>query len=122
MLKIKRAYEPPSPEDGFRILVDRLWPRGLSKEKEEIDLWEKDITPTTEIRKEFGHIPENFPSFQEKYLKELENNSATDTFVHLLKEHLTQGNVTLVYGAKDEVHNHAIILRDYMLKKLQKLS
>lgn len=119
MLKIKRAYEAPDKEDGYRILVDRLWPRGMSKEKIKIDLWEKEITPSPEIRKEFDYVPERFPDFKEKYRTELDHNSGTPGFLSLLKDKLKEGNVTLVYGAKDEVHNHAIILRDYMQTKLK---
>lgn len=118
MLKIKRAYEIPDEEDGYRILVDRLWPRGMSKEKIKIDLWEKEITPSPEIRKEFDHVPERFPDFKEKYIKELDHNPDTPRFLSLLKDKMKEGNVTLVYGAKDEIRNHAIILRDYMQTRL----
>lgn len=118
MLKIKRAYEIPDEKDGYRILVDRLWPRGMSKEKIKIDLWEKEITPSPEIRKEFDHVPERFPDFKEKYIKELDHNPDTPRFLSLLKDKMKEGNVTLVYGAKDEIHNHAIILQDYMQTRL----
>ena len=120
MLKIKRAYEAPSEDDGFRILVDRMWPRGQTKEKAKIDLWEKKITPSPEIRDEFCHIPEKFPAFKEAYGLELDHNPDTPDFLKLLEEHLAKGNVTLVYGAKDEVNNHAVVLRDYMANRLKK--
>ena len=109
-LKIKRIYEPAEKEDGFRILVDRLWPRGLNKEKAAVDLWLKDIAPSTELRKWFAHDPEKWKEFQKKYLKELkENKEAVDT----LKAYLKKGNVTLLYAAKDEAHNEAQVLKDY---------
>jgi len=109
-IQIKRVYEKPDPKDGFRILVDRLWPRGLTKEKAAVNLWLKDIAPSTELRKWFGHDPEKWKEFQKKYLKELkENKEAVDT----LKEHLKKGTVTLLYAAKDEAHNEAEMLKDY---------
>jgi len=109
-IQIKRVYEKPDPKDGFRILVDRLWPRGLTKEKAAVNLWLKDIAPSTELRKWFGHDPEKWKEFQKKYLKELkENKEAVDT----LKEHLKKGTVTLLYAAKDEAHNEAEVLKDY---------
>jgi uncharacterized protein YeaO (DUF488 family) len=109
-IQIKRVYEKPDPKDGFRILVDRLWPRGLTKEKAAVDLWLKDVAPSTELRKWFGHDPEKWKEFQKKYLKELkENKEAVDT----LKEHLKKGTVTLLYAAKDEAHNEAEVLKDY---------
>ena len=109
-LKVKRVYETPDPKDGFRILVDRLWPRGLTKEKAAVDLWLKNIAPSTELRKWFGHDPEKWKEFQKKYRRELkENKEAVDT----LKEYLKKGNVTLLYAAKDEAHNEAQVLKDY---------
>ncbi len=109
-LKVKRIYEPVGKEDGFRILVDRLWPRGMTKEKAAIDLWLKEIAPSTELRKWFNHDPAKWKEFQKKYTKELkENHEMTDT----LKEHLKKGNVTLLYAAKDEAHNEALVLKDY---------
>ena len=109
-LKIKRIYEPVEKEDGFRILVDRLWPRGLTKEKAAIDLWLKDIAPSTELREWFAHDPEKWKEFQNKYLKELkENKEAVDT----LKGHLKKGTITFLYAAKDEAHNEAQVLKDY---------
>ena len=109
-IQIKRVYEKPDVKDGFRILVDRLWPRGLTKEKAAVDLWLKEIAPSTELRKWFAHDPEKWKEFQKKYLKELkENTEAVDT----LKEHLKKGTITLLYGAKDEAHNEAEVLKDY---------
>ena len=112
MIKIKRVYEKPEDEDGIRILVDRLWPRGLTKEKASIDLWLKDIAPGTELRKWFGHDPVKWKEFQKRYLLELEKNKKQGL---LLKNQIKKGKVTLVYGAKDEEHNEAVILKDFFL-------
>lgn len=112
-LRIKRVYEKPSEEDGKRILVDRLWPRGLTKEKAAVDLWLKEIAPSTELRKWFGHDPEKWKEFQKKYHRELKNNVEQ---VSVLKEQLTEGLVTLLYGAKDEEHNEALVLKEWLSK------
>ncbi len=109
-IKLKRVYEKPDEKDGFRILVDRLWPRGLTKEKAAVDLWLKNIAPTTELRKWFNHDPEKWKEFEKKYLKELQKNEET---VSELRAHLKKSVVTLLYGAKDEVHNEALVLKDY---------
>jgi len=107
-IRIKRVYEQPDKHDGRRILVDRLWPRGLTKEKASVDLWLKDIAPSTELRKWFGHDPEKWEAFQERYLVELKNNGEQ---VRLLKQELDKGVVTLIYGTKDEEHNEAIVIQ-----------
>ena len=109
-LKIKRIYQPKEKKDGFRVLVDRLWPRGFTKEKAAIDLWLKEIAPSTELRKWFDHDPEKWNEFQKKYKKELNENKEA---VNILKEHLKKGTVTLLYAAKDEAHNEAQVLKDY---------
>lgn len=108
-LKIKRVYEQPSKEDGMRILVDRLWPRGLSKRKASIDIWLKDIAPSTELRKWFAHDPKKWNEFRKKYLQELKDNQEQ---VSILRERLKNGAITLVYGAKDEEHNEALVLKE----------
>ena len=113
-VKIKRVYEAPNQDDGKRILVDRLWPRGLTKEKASVDLWLKDIGPTTTLRKWFNHDPEKYEEFKKRYFDELKNNKEQ---VSLLKNEIKKGPITLVYGAKDEKHNEAFVLKD-MLKKL----
>ena len=110
-IQIKRVYEKPDASDGFRILVDRLWPRGLTKEKAAADLWLKDIAPSTELRKWFNHDPEKWKEFQKKYQKELKENKEA---VSVLKEHLKQGPVTLLYAAKDEVHNEADVIKNFV--------
>jgi uncharacterized protein YeaO (DUF488 family) len=110
-IQIKRVYEKPGKEDGKRILVDRLWPRGLTKEKASIDLWLKEIAPSTELRKWFGHDPEKWREFQKRYHQELKNNESQ---VSILKEQVKKGIVTLVYGAKDEEHNEALVLTEWL--------
>ncbi len=115
-LNIKRAYIDAKPEDGYRILIDRLWPRGVTKEMAAIDEWAKEITPSTELRKWFGHKEENFDKFQDQYLEELDANPEAETFAKHCKELLTHGNVTLVYGARSATCNHAVILRDWILR------
>lgn len=111
MIKIKRVYESPDKDDGTRILVDRLWPRGLTKERADVDLWLKDIAPSTELRKWFGHDPGKWKEFIKRYQNELKGNPEP---VLKLKEQLKKGEVTLLYGAKDEEHNEAIVLKDWI--------
>ena len=108
---IRRVYEPPQTGEGLRILVDRLWPRGVRKEALEYDLWEKDIAPTPELRKWFGHAPERWETFHEKYRKELEAPDVQERLKEIVK---TAGKrkITLLYGARDPDHNHALILAD----------
>lgn len=108
-IRIKRVYERPDKHDGSRILVDRLWPRGLTKEKASVDLWLKDIAPSTELRKWFGHDPGRWEEFKKRYLAELKGNSEQ---IRLLKQELEKGVVTLVYGAKDEEHNEAVVIQE----------
>src|SRR5665213_387984 len=107
-IQLKRVYEPSSKEDGVRILVDRLWPRGLTKKKAAVDLGLKNIAPTTELRKWFGHDPARWKEFQVRYRKELR---ADKEAVDLLKQKSKEGTVTLVYGAKDQEHNEALVLQ-----------
>ena len=114
MIKIKRAYEPPQKNDGLRILVDRLWPRGIKKEDASIDHWLKAVAPSTELRKWFGHDPEKWEGFQEKYKMELkENPEALDELKGLAKKHQL---LTLVYAAKGEDHNNALVLKEILEK------
>jgi len=110
-LKIKRVYEAPESQDGVRILVDRLWPRGMTKEKAALDLWLKDIAPSTALRKWFGHDPQKWNAFRDKYRQELEANPAA---VALLKAQIKKGSVTLLYGARDEAHNEAEVLKEWL--------
>jgi len=113
-IRIKRAYEEPDREDGTRILVDRLWPRGLTKEKARVDLWLKDIAPSTELRKWFAHDPAKWAEFRSRYLEELKGNKEQ---LSLLRQEAAKGNVTLVYGAKDQQHNEAVILQTLLTAK-----
>ncbi|MFA6119250.1 MAG: DUF488 domain-containing protein [Parachlamydiales bacterium] len=112
-LNIKRAYEKPQKNDGIRILVDRLWPRGLSKKNAKIDIWLKDIAPSSELRKWFGHDPIKWIEFKKKYIKELKNNK---TSVSELELEIKKGKVTLIYGAKDTEHNNAVVIKDFLEK------
>lgn len=104
---LKRAYELPANTDGMRILVDRLWPRGLAKLKVKIDLWLKDVAPSTELRKWFGHDPEKWPEFEKRYRAELKANPALSELIALSR----QGDITLVYAARDKLHNEAVVLK-----------
>ncbi|MDK4792459.1 MAG: DUF488 family protein [Acinetobacter sp.] len=116
-IHIKRIYEHVSANDGKRILVDRLWSRGISKENAHLDLWLKEVAPSTELRKWFhAATPDHWEEFKRRYLKELETNSAVEELQHIAVKH----TVTLLYSAKDVEHNHAIILKDYLLNKEKK--
>ena len=110
-LAIKRVYEDPDKDDGIRILIDRLWPRGLSKEKAHVDLWLKEIAPSTELRKWFAHDPAKWTEFKTRYRAELKHNSEQ---LAVLKQAIAKGPVTLLYGAKDEQRNDAIVLQELL--------
>jgi uncharacterized protein YeaO (DUF488 family) len=107
MLRLKRVYEPPARSDGRRILVDRLWPRGLSKKDAAVDDWLRDIAPSTELRRWFNHEPEKWPEFERRYRHELRAHA---DLLRAVTAQATRGTVTLVYGARDEAHNDAIVL------------
>ncbi len=111
MFKTKRAYETPEPADGFRVLVERLWPRGVSKDEAALDLWLKDVAPSPELRKWFGHDPAKWGEFRRRYSKELRHHPDA---VNLLEERAAKGPVTLVYGSRDQEHNAAVALRDFL--------
>jgi uncharacterized protein YeaO (DUF488 family) len=113
-IQIKRAYEQPDAGDGERILVDRLWPRGLTKEKAKIDLWLKDVAPSTELRKWFAHDPARWTDFQSRYKAELKGNKEP---LSTLRQEAAKGTVTLIYGAKDEEHNEAVVLQRLLMAK-----
>jgi len=113
-IRIKRAYEEPDGEDGTRILVDRLWPRGLTKEKAKVDLWLKDVAPSTELRKWFAHDPAKWAEFRSRYLEELKGKKEQ---LSRLRQEAAKGAVTLVYGAKDQQHNEAVILQRLLTAK-----
>ncbi|WP_424036756.1 DUF488 domain-containing protein [Prevotella histicola] len=110
-MKIKRAYAPAEETDGYRILVDRLWPRGISKEKAKIDLWMKSVAPSSDLRKWFGHVPERFPEFTKRYKTELAESGALDDLRKVLSEH---PDATLLFAAHDEEHNNAVVLKELL--------
>lgn len=113
-LKLKRVYEAASPDDGARILVDRLWPRGISKEKAQLTDWCKNIAPAAELRKWFGHDPEKFAEFQSRYVAELDANPDAGTFRARVSELLADSDVTLLFGAKDVAHNNAVVVKEWL--------
>ncbi|GIW44326.1 MAG: hypothetical protein KatS3mg077_1608 [Candidatus Binatia bacterium] len=119
-IRVKRAYDPPAPTDGFRVLVDRLWPRGLKKETARIDLWLQDIAPSDRLRRWFGHDPKRFPVFRERYRRELEQN--TDALRQLLDVARSHPVVTLLYGTRDPLHNQAVVLREFVREQLARQS
>ncbi|HET9112131.1 MAG TPA: DUF488 family protein [Ktedonobacterales bacterium] len=111
----KRVYDMPAPEDGERILIDRLWPRGLSKERARVDLWLKDVAPSAELRTWFGHDPARFDEFRQRYEAELAREPGRAAFA-LLREHAERGRVTLVFGAQDATHSNAAVLRELLAR------
>lgn len=117
IIKIKRAYDPSEKSDGFRILVDRLWPRGLKKQTAKIDLWLKDIAPSPDLRKWYGHEPEKWFEFKKCYTKEL--NKKKDVVQTLLQSR--RRTITLVFAAKDIEYSHALILQKYLQRKLKSI-
>jgi len=113
-IKIKRVYEQPDRKDGERILVDRLWPRGLTKEKAGVDLWLKEIAPSTELRKWFAHDPEKWKSFRWRYETEIRHK---EDLIKVLKQKAREGMITLIYAARDEKHNEALVLKQFLEKE-----
>jgi len=113
-IQIKRVYDPPSKDDGLRILVDRLWPRGLSKASLKLDAWMKDIAPSNELRKRFGHHEGNWEEFKKLYFKELDEHSE---LVEQLIQKSRAGKVTLLFAAKDTERNNAVALKNYLERK-----
>jgi uncharacterized protein YeaO (DUF488 family) len=111
-IKLKRAYEPAAPDDGTRVLIDRLWPRGVRKATAAIDQWVKDIAPSTALRKWFGHDPVRWPEFRRRYAAEVYRHPEQLT---KLRDLARQGPITLVFSARDEVHNDAVALRGFLL-------
>jgi uncharacterized protein YeaO (DUF488 family) len=107
-IKVKRVYEAPSPDDGYRVLVDRLWPRGLSEEEAHVDLWIRDIAPTTELRKWYGHEPDRWAEFQERYQQELSDRGQLLDLLRDVERH--RKTLTLLFGARDEERNEAQVL------------
>ena len=121
MLRIKRVYEPAAPGDGVRVLVDRLWPRGLNKEEAHLDDWLRDLAPSDELRKWFGHDPQRFAEFQKRYERELEDDAAR-TLLDELARQAARGTVTLVFAAKDAEHNNAVVLARAIERRVRRLA
>jgi uncharacterized protein YeaO (DUF488 family) len=113
-IKIKRIYEDAAREDGFRVLADRLWPRGIARENAHIHYWAKELAPTAPLRKWFAHDPALWPEFKKKYLAELEKNSAVNEFINDCKD---RKSITLLFAGKDEDHSHVVILQNYLKQK-----
>lgn len=112
-IQIKRVYEPAEPSDGFRVLVDRLWPRGIAKERAALDLWMKDVAPSTELRRWFAHDPKRWAEFQTRYRAELKEHASD---LAELKSRARKGTVTLLFGARDVEHNEAVVLQKYLAR------
>jgi len=113
-IRTKRIYKAPEESDGIRILVDRLWPRGIKKESSEVKAWEKEIAPSNELRKWFNHEPEKYLEFRRKYMEELDTSEDAERFLEYVNEHLRSTNITLLYAAKDEEHNNVLVLKDWL--------
>lgn len=115
-VQIKRVYEDAEKTDGLRVLVDRLWPRGMSKEDAHVDEWLKEVGPSKELRQWFGHDPDKFEDFKKKYKKELKNNEEQQEELEKLKDWTKKHkkNITLVFGAKDEINNQAVVLKEIL--------
>ncbi len=112
MIRVRNAYDAPSREDGFRVLVDRLWPRGLKKEKAAVDLWLRDVAPSAGLRQWFRHDRSRWNEFRRRYARELKDKPE---MLALLRSKSTAGNVTLVFGARDREFNNAVALRDHLV-------
>ncbi|SDH34706.1 Uncharacterized conserved protein YeaO, DUF488 family [Alteribacillus persepolensis] len=117
-VQIKRIYEETKESDGERVLVDRVWPRGVSKEKAALDDWDKDVAPSSELRKWFQHDPEKFQRFAQAYKQELQSNQNSSEAFEALVEKAASHTVTLLYAAKDETYNHAVLLKDWIEQRL----
>jgi uncharacterized protein YeaO (DUF488 family) len=113
-ISIKRAYDPAQPGDGYRVLVDRLWPRGLSKATLGLDVWMRDVAPSNELRRRFHHEEGKWNEFRKQYFKELEQQPA---LVRELRQRARRGRLTLIYGARDEIHNNAAALKQYLERR-----
>ncbi|WHY87319.1 DUF488 family protein [Neobacillus novalis] len=117
-ISLKRVYEPVDEADGQRILIDRLLPRGISKEEARLPYWLKDVAPSSELRKWFGHLPERFEEFRSRYLHELRTNEQQSRAVDQIIEWSSNRPVTLLYGAKDPIHNHALVLKEELIFRM----
>ena len=117
-IQIKRIYDAPDATDGFRILVDRVWPRGVSREKAALKEWDKMIAPSSELRKWFGHDPSRYEEFRKRYWKELEDNPETESFITLIRQHMDEGPVNQLFCAKDREQKKAVVLRELLEEKI----
>jgi uncharacterized protein YeaO (DUF488 family) len=113
-VRLKRVYEPPEPSDGYRVLIDRLWPRGVSKEQARLDEWARDLAPSSELRRWFGHDPARFDEFRRRYRTEL---AAQEEKLRQLRSSARRGTLTLVYSARDTEHNDAVVLAELLRKR-----
>ncbi len=120
MTKLKRAYEPASRSDGYRVLVERLWPRGIRKQELPLDAWEKEIAPSHELRKWFAHDPARWAEFKQRYRQELRHAAARDR-LHALAERAAHASVTLVFSSRDTEHNNAVVLQEELERLAQRL-
>jgi uncharacterized protein YeaO (DUF488 family) len=116
-VRLRRAYEPASAEDGYRVLVDRLWPRGVSKEQAKLDEWDHALAPSSQLREWFGHEPDRFPEFRRRYIDELRTNGPR---LRDLRRRARSGTLTLVYSAHDSEHNDAVVLAEVLRRGLPK--
>jgi uncharacterized protein YeaO (DUF488 family) len=114
-VRLKRAYDPPEPTDGYRVLIDRLWPRGVSRERAKLDSWEKELPPSTELRQWFGHEPSRFEEFRRRYIEELRSQRPR---LAALRRRARDGTLTLVYSAHDTEHNDAVVLAEVLRRGL----
>lgn len=114
-IRLKRAYEPAAADDGYRVLIDRLWPRGVSKQQAKLDEWEKELSPSSELREWFGHEPSRFEKFRRRYIDELRANAPR---LKELRRHARTGTLTLVYSAHDSEHNDAVVLAEVLRRGL----
>ncbi len=115
-VQIKRIYDPPETSDGFRVLVDRIWPRGMKKETAAIDVWMKEVAPSTDLRKWFNHEPGKWAAFSKTYKAELKKSPVMNELMEYIKKHKT---ITLLYSAKDEQHNQAVVLQQFINERLK---
>jgi uncharacterized protein YeaO (DUF488 family) len=114
-IRLKRAYEPAAPEDGYRVLIDRLWPRGITRERAELDEWERELPPSTDLRQWFGHEPSRFAEFRRRYIEELRDKRPV---IARLRRQARAGTLTLVYSARDAEHNDAVVLAEVLRRGL----
>ena len=115
MINIKRIYEEATTDDGVRILVDRLWPRGISRDKAKLNSWNKEISPSPDLRKWVNHDAAKYEEFKDRYIAELNNNPESAAFKEMINKKQEEGPVTLLYAAKDQEHNNAVVLKEWLL-------